>query len=416
MLDEPLQALQRGDFSVVLNEATSAIAAWFVPGHGDDFLAYTIRGRPIFDPITFALFGVGLLLCMRNVRRPQYALLPIWLLIGVAPSLITGNDASMTRSIGALPVFYILPALGIVWLADRVRNARLVYTAFGALLVLTTSVTINDYFNVWGQSPDVRAAYLHTTIEMANTLSDRSNDAAVSSVYPLAPHDPYVAQVTLSLDHMPFRWFDARSSLIVPSDTTTLAIPASTPPDPYWRDLIGQPVERIHLRPDDLDPYFDLYTWDAAASAQRALQGAIPRADNFGDAVLLMGIDVRTPQIDANDTIEVVTFWRVRDATRLGPRAGPAQVSDLALFTHTLDANGAVAGQRDQLDAPSWSWRTGDLIAQIHRFTLYKPPASDMLSLEIGIYDRASGVRLPVIVDGVISGDSVIAATVEVRR
>lgn len=416
MLDAPLQALQRGDLSVILSEATSAIAAWFVPGRGDDFLAYTIRGRPIFDPITFVLFAAGLFLSVRNFHKPQYALLLIWLIIGVAPSLITGNDASMTRSIGALPVFYILPAIGVVWLADRIRNARVVYAAFGLLLALTSIFTINDYFNVWGQSPDVRAAYQSTTIEMATTLGDQPNDIAVSSVYPLAPHDPYVAQVTLSLDHMPFRWFDARSSLIFPSDATTLAIPASTPPNPYWQDLLGQPVERIDLRPDDLDPYFDLYTWDAQASAQRALQRANPRMDNFGDAVLLTGIDVLTPQIEASGTIEVVSFWCVLDASKLGPQVGAAHVSDLVLFTHALDANGAVLGQQDQLDAPSWSWHSGDLVAQIHRFTLHTPPASDMLSLEVGIYDRTSGVRLPLIVDSNVSGDNVIAATVEVRR
>jgi hypothetical protein len=419
MLDAPLQALQRGDLSVVLNQATSAISAWFLPGRGDDFLAYTIRGRPVFDPVTFALFLVGLILCLRNIRQPQYAFLLIWFAIGVSPSLLTGNDASMTRSVGAMPVFYTLPALAVVWLARTVGGSAVerrpsVYLVFAALVAITAVYSVNDYFNVWGQSPDVRAAYQHTITQIAESVRDVPGDIVISTVYPIAPHDPYVAQVTLSRDRPPFRWFDARTALIVPSVPATLVIPASTPPDPYWNGLIGRRLERVALRPDDLDPYFDLYAWDTAAAAEQALALAAPLAHNFGDAVELIGVDLHTPRLRATDTVALVTFWRVIDPARVGPRGGAADASDAVLFTHALDASGAIVGQQDSLDAPSWSWQAGDLVAQIHRFRLHTPPASRTLSLEVGVYDRASGTRLPLIVDGQALGDSVSVGSIEV--
>ncbi len=414
MLDAPLQALQRGDLSVVLNETAAAVAAWFIPGRGDDFLAYTIRGRPIFDPVTFALFLVGLIVCLRNIRQPQYATLLIWLAIGVSPSLLTGNDASMTRSIGAMPVFYALPALAIVWLVDRVKPTRLITAGFAGLVVLTGVTSANDYFFQWGQSPGVRAAYQHTVTQIAESIRDAPGDVVISTVYPAAPHDPYVAQVTLSRDRPPFRWFDARAALIFPPRPATLVIPASTPPDPYWIDLIGQASSRVSLRPDDLDPYFDVYAWDTVAAAEQALAVVTPLAHNFGDAVELIGVDLRTPQMHITDTVALVTFWRVIDPARAGPRGGAVNVTDAVLFTHALDADGDIVGQQDSLDAPSWSWQAGDLVAQIHRFTLQKPPASRTLSLEVGIYDRASGTRLPLIVDGQTTSDSVIVATIEV--
>jgi hypothetical protein len=414
MLDAPLQALQRGDLSVVLNEATAAIAAWFVPGRGDDFLAYTIRGRPVFDPITFGLFALGSWLCLRNLRRPTYAFLSIWLIVGVSPSLLTGNDASLTRSIGALPVFYILPALAIGWIVERLKRPRAAGVAFSALVAFTLIASVTDYFQVWGQSPDVRAAYQRTSVEIAARSKTFAGPVVVSSLYPLAPHDPYVAQVTLSLDRPPFRWFDARSALIAPPQAATLVIPASTPPDPYWRDVIGQPVERVSLRPDDLDPYFDVYRWDTQSALARALARAAPLARNFGDAIALVGVDLRTPRIRPDGAIELVTFWRVLDPGRVGPRGGPADATDAVLFTHALDATGAIVGQQDRLDAPSWSWQAGDLVAQIHRFALDEPPAPGPLSLEVGLYDRASGRRLQLIVGGARVGDSAIVATVEV--
>lgn len=431
MLDAPLQALQRGDVSVVLNEATSAIAAWFVPGRGDDFLAYTIRGRPVFDPITFALFALGLIVCLKNFRRPEYAFLLIWLAVGVSPSLLTGNDASLTRSIGALPVFYILPALGCATgaqaLLSRTRRGmesehsrrkaalpKVAGAGLVGLIVYTALTTVHDYFTVWGQSPDVRAAYQRTVVEMANAVAPGDN-AVISSVYPTAPHDPYVAQVALSLDHPPFRWIDARAALIIPDRPATLLIPASTPPDRYFADLIGRPVERVLLQAGDLDPYFDVYRWDTFSASNSALIRAMPLAHNFSDAVELIGVDLRTPQIDASGHVELATFWRVIDPGRAGPRGGPADATDAVLFTHALDSAGVIVGQRDRLDAPSWSWQAGDLVIQIHRFALDVTPAPGPLSLEVGIYDRASGARLPLIAGGVVSGDSIIAGTVEVQ-
>lgn len=411
MLDAPLQALQRGDVSVILNDAVSAVAAWFVPGHGDNFLAYTLRGRPIFDPVTFALFVLGLALCLRNFRKPQHAFLLIWLVVGVSPSLLTGNDASLTRSIGAMPVFYILPALAVVWLAKRPnRRPRLAVWTFVALVIFTLITSFTDYFSNWGQSPDVRAAYQHPVTEIAARASTFTEPIAVSSVYPAEPHDPYVAQVALSLDRPPFRWFDARAALVFPPGATTLVIPASTPPDPYWLDLIGQPAERVSLRAGDLDPYFDVYRWDAVAAAHRALDRASPVMRNFGDAVALIGVDLLTPSIDASDSIAIITYWQVLDPDRLAS----SNVTDAVLFTHALDASGAIAGQQDQLDAPSWSWRVGDRIAQIHRFALRTAPAPGPLSLEVGVFDRLSGARLPLIVEGRPAGDSVIVAQVEV--
>ena len=414
MLDAPLQALQRGDLSVVLNEAASAVAGWFVPGRGDDFLAYTIRGRPVFDPITFTLFMLGLCLCFRNFRKPEYAFPLIWLAVGVAPSLLTGNDASMTRSIGAMPAFYILPALGGAWIAHHLRRPRAILVLVSVLVLLTALTSVNDYFSTWGQSPDVRAAYQHSVVEMAVRAAALPEPVVVSSVYPIAPHDPYVAQVTLARDRPPFRWIDARGALIFPPISTNLMIPASTPPDPYWLDLLGQPSERVATQPDDLDPYFDVYRWDSPSAAQHALAGVARLSYNFGGAVELVGVDLRTPHIAASGTVEVAMFWRVIDPARAGPIGGPAQTTDVVLFTHALSADGAIVGQQDRLDAPSWSWQAGDVVGQIHRFALNTDSVSGPVTLEVGLYDRASGVRLPLLVDGRRSGDSAVIATVEV--
>ena len=39
--------------------------------------------------------------------------------------------------------------------------------------------------------------------------------------------------------------------------------------------------------------------------------------------------------------------------------------TDAAFFTHVLDQEGGILTQHDGLDAPSWSWQTGDIIVQV---------------------------------------------------
>ena len=70
------------------------------------------------------------------------------------------------------------------------------------------------------------------------------------------------------------------------------------------------------------------------------------------------------------------------------------------MFTHVLDSAGGILTQRDGLDAPSWAWRAGDLIAQIHPIAVPESAAPGEYSAVVGIYDRASGARLPVVGGG----------------
>ncbi|MBI5054417.1 MAG: phospholipid carrier-dependent glycosyltransferase, partial [Chloroflexi bacterium] len=60
MLNEPLTQLQNGDPSQLINNAREFFFAFFLNGHGDHFLAYTIPGHALFDPITAILFIIGL--------------------------------------------------------------------------------------------------------------------------------------------------------------------------------------------------------------------------------------------------------------------------------------------------------------------------------------------------------------------
>ncbi|MBI3763084.1 MAG: hypothetical protein HY260_14645, partial [Chloroflexi bacterium] len=111
MLDAPLQSVAHGDPSALIANVRDGLAMFFWPGTGDRFLAYNIPGKPIFEPLMFAAFLVGLGVAVRRWRQPPYAFALIWLFVGIAPSLLIGPEAATTRSIGALPAMYVFPAL-----------------------------------------------------------------------------------------------------------------------------------------------------------------------------------------------------------------------------------------------------------------------------------------------------------------
>ncbi len=440
MLDAPLQALMDGDVSVVLNRIWSGLAGFLIPGRGDDFLAYTIPGRPVFDPLTGTLFLTGVGLCLARWREPAYVFSLMWFVVGISPSLLTGAAASTTRSIAALPVTFLFPALAVVagarWAAARWSPgaARAIEIGFVGLIAVTGALSARDYFVTWGESPDVRAAYQNTLVETARYLDARSEDGVVtlSAIYPHAPHDPYVFEMGLHRRDLSLRWFDGRRALLLPPKTTArLITPSSAPLASYFADLPGLRLrERVTLRPDDLDPFFTVYDWEPQVTLVALLEQAQGRVLSlskdapfdpvlpvrFGDVLQLLDYDLRTPTVAPGGTVELVTLWQVIDSRALQPRGSSDVNAELVLFTHALDARGTVVGQEDRLDAPAWDWQAGDVIVQLHRFTLTSDLPPGPIALEVGVYRRADLARLPVLVDSTIVGDHVLLQPVEVVR
>jgi hypothetical protein len=171
--------------------------------------------------------------------------------------------------------------------------------------------------------------------------------------------------------------------------------------------------ERVALREDDADPYFDVYEWEPQVMAAALQEMAQGEPADFG-AVQLIGYDLRTPKVAPGGTVELITLWQVIDPEPLRPRNLSNAEEDWVLFTHALDGEGNVVGQEDRLDAPTWDWQAGDVVAQIHRFELQPDLGTGPIALEVGIYRRSDWVRLPVLVDGVVVGDHVILQTLKV--
>ncbi len=430
MLDEPLRALAAGDASVVLKRAASCLAAFVAPGQGDDFLAYNTPGRPFLDPITGALFLAGLVISLLRVRQPGYAIALLWFAVSIAPSLVTGAAASTTRSITALPPTFLFPAIAAVtgarWITTHrsLQAGQIAVSALAAFVSISSVWTVRDYA-AWANTPQVRAAYLHTLVQTAEYLdaSPESSVVALSTALPHAPHDPYVFEASLRRADLSTRWFNGQRALILPAASPArLIAPAVATLDPYFADLPGLTFrERVSMRPDDLNPYFDVYDWTPQVTRQTLLdraQGALldlALPVDLDGALSLRGYDLRTPVVAPGGVIELITHWEVTDPARVQPQDLSNAEQELVFFTHALDAAGGIVGQDDRLDAPAWSWQTGDMVTQIHRFALSGDATTGTLDLVVGVYRRSDMTRLPVRVDGTAVGDLIRLTPLEVH-
>ena len=167
------------------------------------------------------------------------------------------------------------------------------------------------------------------------------------------------------------------------------------------------------MRPDDLDPSFTEYWLEAG---QLQVWGEETAVANFNDAITLHHAEWLQAAAPG-ETAELLLIWRVTDPEKVGPVVPPAFTTDVVMFTQVLDAAGVPFAQRDSLDAPSWDWQTGDLVAQIHPVTIPAETPSGSYQVIVGIYDRLSGERLPVLGDGgEIVGDFTAVPPLEIRQ
>jgi len=434
-LSEPLRAASRGNLGPLLNNAVSALGTFSFSG--DSLVTYNLPNRPIFDPLTSLFFYGGIALCIRRWNKPAYAFVIMWMVMGIVPSLVVGEWTSTLHSKAAEAPIMALPVLGAV------EVGRLLTSRFGRrwgrvfaigcviwLLVIAGN-TGYDYFFRWGQSPETRAAYMHNLSAITDYLDEvpYSGIVALSSPFPNLPLDPFVADLTLHRDDLSVRWFDARRALVFSNTSRSMfVLPPNTPLAPYFSERLElQLLERVDLRPSDVDPYFDVFTWrpiDALAdflppSSEEAAAGGeqVSLPVNLGDAVELVAYQLLDAEVSSGGTVRAVTFWRVLDPEVLGPVPPSAYGYDAKIFVHVLNESGRVVGQEDRLDAPAWNWHPGDVFAQVHRLRVDAEMSPGDYLLEVGLYTSYAGedlTRLPVIVDGQEIDDHVLLQRLKV--
>jgi len=429
-LATPLEALAGGSFGPLLVCIRDVLAMFTFKG--DPFVTYNLPGRPILDPVTGLLFCSGILMCLWRWRKPAYTFTLLWLITGIAPSMLTGVHSASLRSIVAQPATYVVPALifaeAIGWLTRRFSLPAVSVVLVVLVLVVTSSglITYHDYFVRWAGSPETQAAYFSDLFQAIRYLDTTYVDRPIvfSSPFPNLPHDPYVAEVISTRHNLDIRWFDGRGALVFPASPSARLVVLSRSPLDH---LLSGELDARHstrVQVEGSENYFDVFDWEPGSTLDAVHQfcgdTAVETDEHlvlpvdFGHSVQLVGYSLEPPTIVAGDTICLVTLWRVLSPEALGAVPPELYGYDAVIFVHVLNGENKVVTQEDRLDAPAWDWRPGDAFAQVHHLTIEPDLPPGRYDVEIGLYTVPDLRRLPVYAGGEAKGDRVLLRPVEV--
>ncbi|HIP86933.1 MAG TPA: hypothetical protein EYH27_00660 [Anaerolineales bacterium] len=121
----------------------------------------------------------------------------------------------------------------------------------------------------------------------------------------------------------------------------------------------------------------------------------------FGDQFLLRGYDLDQSSL----AVTVTLYWEALREPDF----------DYSVFVHLVDREGNLVGQQDHAPGsdrnhPPLTWEAGEKVIDRHRIPLITAPRGE-LEVRIGVYNWATGERLPAYVDGELVGDMVTVRT-----
>lgn len=117
-----------------------------------------------------------------------------------------------------------------------------------------------------------------------------------------------------------------------------------------------------------------------------------PMGVRLGDSFEFLGYDLHAPEpLRAGDNLTLTLYWRSTKSTE----------TSYTIFTHLLDARNQIAGQNDSPPAngarDTTGWAPGEVVADEHSFQVKANSSPGRYTIEIGMYDAARSVRLPVL-------------------
>jgi 4-amino-4-deoxy-L-arabinose transferase-like glycosyltransferase len=134
-----------------------------------------------------------------------------------------------------------------------------------------------------------------------------------------------------------------------------------------------------------------------------------PLVMNLDHKVEFLGYDLQETSLGAGDTLNLTLYWR----------ALAEMDTSYTVFTHLLDSDSRIWGQKDSVPGdgtlPTTSWLIGEVITDQYKIVAQPDAPPGQYVLEIGMYRAESGERLPILDDGRVVGDRILLKEITVR-
>lgn len=389
---------------------------------GDPYWRFNLPGKPLFNWLWGGLALAGWLSLFWRWRRWWYdwqkasvlllLLVPFLMLLPTA--LATGEIVpSNLRVIGLIPFIFFLPALGLLLSLDQLAALlrRRPLLAFGQLLsrfslfdgydfnvsflallilLLGSATTARHYFQEWATREDLFYDSDADLAAVARFLDEQAPQT--DHLFVAAAHYRHPTIAFLSTNYDRIRWLPESQALPLPASGSALYVFPHSSPAPDWAGpYLGQgELLRGPAGPDG-EPLYEAYLLSQPPAAEIGQA----RAANFGNVVTLLGYDFAGGV--SGQQLPLTLYWRI-DGTPSGA---------VRPFVHVLDAWDTRWSQVEPDAFPAEQWRTGEVIVQGAGVPLPAGLPSGDYHLRVGLFDAATGARLPQLDDaGRYAGDS----------
>ncbi|HRV91472.1 MAG TPA: hypothetical protein P5526_04870 [Anaerolineae bacterium] len=408
-----------------------------------------LPARLTLPPTVGLMVFLGFLISIwQSIRRGQAAYLftLLWFCVLLLPSILSPDIIPHNlRTIGATTPTYVFAAIFIVtlfetlwaagrrWLRPNLKPDHFTWLARAAGLVIAVGLTwllwqansraLYNYFVLYPQTNDAKAAYHVYAVEMAETINrEPSRDVAFILPRNTAAGDVFrnfATDFLTDLAEPPA----AHYWVIDDEDTLTDDLTAAAAEHTTLRVVRWKTSKHTGADPKEVIPYYlekyghyegaetfeyfdiDTYRLDAAAPDFHTAESLTPTDITFGDQLALTGYalgDAGNPaQIDQPEVASNDLLW-----LRLGWQKTGDHAEDLKVSALIYNETGQLVTQVDKqlisniLQVSSSDWAIGANEATY--FLIVMPPATPpgQYSVRLAVYGAESLNRLPVSIDG----------------
>ena len=402
---------------------------------GDPYIRFNIPFRPILDPITAALFLMGIVIlvwCRKSpvpdfqVRAARGSLalasrvfLLVYLPTMLLPSaLATGEiTPSNLRAAGLLPFVYVFPALGLSAIQSLVSNLigqrisesasrRFLVICYLSFVILTlavlTPITAAAYFGDWAISP---ALYYAADGDMA-AAADYLNGADLTGTTPYVAsiHYEHPTLALLAEDYGAIHRLTGGRTVVFPAEGDTLLVfPHSASDDLAWVESVlpADASVDMGLGPDG-KPAFHVYRVNSGSASSPAR----PLDADFSHIVQFLGYDV-IGRARSGETVELAVWWRVLNEPPL---------DDYRPIVRLVDPWGNAWGETLPFHYISKEWKPGETVVDHLSIPIAIGTPPGEYALRFGFYSASADRRLGVLDDGGRYAGTTVELPVRVER
>ena len=151
-----------------LDHAVRTLAAFNL--WGDPERQYNVPHLPLFDPLVGLAFLAGIVVAARRWRESRYALLLLWLGVFTLVVALSDRTPHMLRGSGLVPAAYLLAAVGLDAVLQRLWPRRAALAA-AAVCAVSLAWTAAFYFAVYPTVPGLYLEFMGDRVDAGRFMN-----------------------------------------------------------------------------------------------------------------------------------------------------------------------------------------------------------------------------------------------------